>query len=182
MDAGYGVERSTGVLFGAWGSVRVVPHVELALRVEGGRLNASTPSAIERDVGEVGVDARWSASPWLVLLAGATRRVYSTDLGRQSWTTAGAGAEARLPLLEEGLRGVLRASLLPVVSVSGTPGPNLGVRAAAGLEYHWPTVGIAALYSLERYDFPRQGTAQRLEQLAALTLRLDVSPGSPRHR
>jgi hypothetical protein len=182
VDAGYGVERSTGALLGAWASVRVVPHVELALRVSGGTLNASTPSAIERDVGEVGVDARWSASPWLVLLVGAARRVYSTDLGRQAWTTAGAGAEARLPLLEEGLRGVLRASLLPVVSVSGAPGPNLGVSAAAGLEYRWPAVGIGALYSLERYDFPRQGAVQRLEQLAALTLRLDISPGPSAHR
>lgn len=182
MDAGYGVERSTGALLGGWASVRVVPHVEIALRVEGGTLNASTASAIERDVGEVGLDARWSPSPWLVLLAGATRRVYSTDLGRQGWTMAGAGAEARLPLLEEGLRGVLRASLLPVVSVSGTAGPNLGVSAAGGLEYRRPRVGIGALYSLERYDFPRQGTAQRLEQLATLTLRLDFSPGSSPRR
>jgi hypothetical protein len=182
VDAGDGVERSTGALLGAWASVRVVPHVELALRVEGGTLSASTASAIERNVGEVGLDARWATSPWLVLLASATRRVYSTDLGRQAWTTAGAGAEARLPLLEEGLRGILRASLLPVVSVSGTPGPNLGVSAAAGLEYRWPTVGVEALYSLERYDFPRQGAAQRLEQLSTLTLRFDVSPGSAPRR
>lgn len=181
MDTGYGLERSTGALVGAWASVRVVRHAELALRLEGGTLNASTPSAIQRNVGEVGLEARWAANSWLVLLACAARRVYSTDLARQAWTTAGAGAEARLPLLEDGLRGVLRASLLPIVSVSGTPGPNLGVSAAAGLEYRWPTVGIGALYSLERYDFPRQGAAQRLEQLSTLTLRLDISPGpSPR--
>ena len=36
---------------------------------------------------------------------------------------------------------------------------------------------LGALYSLERYDFPAQGANPRLEQLAAVTLRLDVGLG-----
>ncbi len=180
VDAGYGVERSTGALVGGVATLRIGRRCEVAVRAQGGTLNASTSGAIDRDVGEIGVDARWLAGSWLVLEAGAARRVYSTVLARQTWTLAGAGAEARLPLLEGRLSGVLRASLLPVVSVSGIQGPDLGVTAAAGIEYHRPALGIRALYALERYDFPRQGAVQRLEQVSALTLRLDISPGTAR--
>jgi hypothetical protein len=177
VDAGYGVERSTGALVGAVATLRISPRFEFAVRAQGGTLNASGGGAIDRDVGEIGADARWLVGSWLVLQAGAARRVYSTLLARQGWTTAGAGAEVRLPLLENGLSGVLRASLLPVVSVSGTRGPDVGVLAAAGISYHWPTLGVSALYSLERYDFPRRGSVQRLEQVSALTLQFDITPG-----
>ncbi len=179
VNVGYGVERSTGALVGAVAALRIGHRLEVAVRAEGGTLNASSGGAIDRDVGEIGVQARWLVDSWLVLEAGAARRVYSTLLARQVWTTAGAGAEARLPLLESGLTGVLRASLLPVVSVNGTQGPDVGVLAAAGISYHWPTLGVRVLYSLERYDFPRLGAVQRLEQVSALTLQFDITPGKP---
>ncbi len=161
VDAGYGVERSTGALVGAVATLRIGHRLEVAVRAQGGTLNASPGGAIDRDVGEIGAQARWLVDSWLVLEAGAARRVYSTLLGRQAWATAGAGAEARLPLLESGLTGVLRASLLPVVSVNGTQGPDVGVLAAAGISYHWPTLGVSALYSLERYDFQAPPLARR---------------------
>jgi hypothetical protein len=63
--------------------------------------------------------------------------------------------------------------------VNGTRGPDVGVLAAAGVSYHWPTLGARVLYSLERYDFPRLGAVQRLEQVSALTLQFDITPGKP---
>lgn len=179
MDAGYGVERSTGALVGGTATLRIGHRWEVALRALGGTLNASTAGAIDRDVGEVGVDARWLANPWLSLELGSARRAYSTQLARQTWTKVGAGAEALLPLVEDRLRGVVRASLLPLVSVSGTQGPDLGVIASTGLEYHRAGVGVRALYSVERYDFPPRGGVQRLEQVSALTLQLDILLGKP---
>ena len=68
----------------------------------------------------------------------------------------------------------LGTELLPAVSVSGLPGPDLAFTSAAGVEYSHGALGAGAFYTLERYDFPTANSVQRLEQLTALTLRFDV--------
>src|SRR5256885_8564697 len=173
VGAGFGVERSLGPIVGGVGTVRLGPRLVLAVRALGGSLFGAR-GVLDRDVGELGVEGSVAAGPWLALELGVTRRAYGTRLGRQTWTTVAAGATARVAFAGTMIHGVGHAALLPVVAVPGRPDPGGAVRAAAGLAHrpHATTLGVE--YSLERYDFPVNQGVRRLEQLAALTLRLKL--------
>ncbi|HVH09712.1 MAG TPA: hypothetical protein VM736_07940 [Gemmatimonadales bacterium] len=125
-------------------------------------------------MGEVGIQGRVLAARWLVLLAGATSRTYSTVLARQRWTMVELGAEARVDFATSPVRSVLRGGLLPLVAVHGLSGPDVALTAAAGVEYLGGLVTGGLLYGLERYDFPDRGAGRRLEQVSTLTLRFVV--------
>ena len=173
VDAGFGVERSLGPIVGGVGTLRVGPRLEVAARAVGGRLIGST-GVLDRDVGELGVEASVVTVPWLVLQAGAARRAYSTKLGRQTWTLVGLGAKARMAFAGDAIHSVWRAALLPAVSASGLRGPDTAFRAATGLEYRVRTTTLCVEYSLERYDFPAEAGVRRLEQVSAVTLLLEL--------
>jgi len=143
------------------------------VRAFGGSLFGST-GVLDRDVGELGVEASVLTLPWLVLQAGAARRAYSTRLGRQTWTLVSLGGTARMAFAGDAIHSVWRAALLPAVSASGLPGPDMAFRAATGLEYRIRTTTLGVEYSLERYDFPAEAGVRRLEQLSALSLRLEL--------
>jgi len=173
VDAGFGLERSLGPILGGVATLRSGPRFALAVRALGGRLFGSK-GVLDRDVGELGVEASVVTAPWLAFQAGAARRAYATKLGRQTWNMVGLGATARTAFAGDAIHGVWRAALLPVVSVSGLRNPDVAYRTAAGLEYRVRTATLGVEYSLERYDFPAQAGVRRREQLAAVTLRLDV--------
>ncbi len=173
VDAGFGVERSLGPILGGVGTVRFSPRVTVAVHALGGSLFGSQ-GVLDRDVGELGVEASVITVPWLALEAGATRRAYSTKLGRQTWTLVGLGATARTAFAGNAIHGVWRAALLPAVSASGLRGPDRAFRAAAGLAYRVRTTTLGVEYSLERCDFPAAAGVRRLEQLSALTLLLEL--------
>ena len=173
VDAGFGVERSLGPILGGVGTVRFSPRVTVAVHALGGSLFGSQ-GVLDRDVGELGVEASVITVPWLALEAGATRRAYSTKLGRQTWTLVGLGATARTAFAGNAIHGVWRAALLPAVSASGLRGPDTAFRAATGLAYRVRTTTLGVEYSLERYDFPAAAGVRRLEQLSALTLLLEL--------
>ena len=174
VDIGYGVEKSSGPLLGAEGAVALWSRLAVGIRAAGGSLSTQAVGAQDRDLGELGIQASVVAVGWLALRGGATWRTYSTAIARQRWTTVELGAEARLDFATSPVRGVLRAGLLPVVSVEGLPGPDVALTAAAGIEYSARSVTGGLFYGLERYDFPDQGTGRRLEQVSTLTLRLSV--------
>ena len=175
VAAGFGVERSLGPIVGGVGTVRFSPRLAVAVRALGGSLFGAK-GVLDRDVGELGVEASVATVPWLSLQAGAGRRAYATKLGRQGWTTVDLGAAARVAFAGGAIHGVWRAALFPVVSVSGLRGPDVAFRAATGLEYRVRTTTLGVEYSLERYDFPAEGEGgvRRLEQLSAVTLRLEL--------
>ena len=173
VDAGFGVERSLGPILGGVGTVRFSPRVTVAVHALGGSLFGSQ-GVLDRDVGELGVEASVITVPWLALEAGATRRAYSTKLGRQTWTLVGLGATARTAFAGNAIHGVWRAALLPAVSASGLRGPDRAFRAATGLAYRVRTTTLGVEYSLERCDFPAAAGVRRLEQLSALTLLLEL--------
>ena len=173
VDAGFGVERSLGPILGGVGTVRFSPRVTVAVHALGGSLFGSQ-GVLDRDVGELGVEASVITVPWLALEAGATRRAYSTKLGRQTWTLVGLGATARMAFAGNAIHGVWRVALLPAVSASGLRGPDRAFRAATGLAYRVRTTTLGVEYSLERYDFPAAAGVRRLEQLSALTLLLEL--------
>jgi len=177
VDIGYGVEKSNGLLLGAEGVVDVWSRLALGIRAAGGSLSTQAMGTQDRDVGEVGIQASVVPAVWLALRGGATWRPYSTAIARQRWTTVELGAEARLDFATSPVRGVLRGSLLPVVSVDGLPGPDVALSGAAGIEYSAGSLTGGLFYGLERYDFPDQGAGRRLEQLSTLTFRFSV-----RHR
>ena len=171
VDAGFGIERSLGPILGGVGTLPFGSRLTLAVRALGGSLFGAN-GVLDRDLGELGVEGSVAAGPWLSLQVGAARRAYGTKLGRQTWTTVDVGAAARVPFAGGAIRGVGRAALLPVVSVSGLPDPGMAFRAAAGLEYRLRAATLGVEYSLERYDFPIDQGVRRLEQLATLTLLL----------
>jgi hypothetical protein len=174
VDIGYGVEASSGLLLAAEGAVTFRSRLDLTLRAAGGSLSAAAAGVENRDVGEVGIEASAITARWLALRGSATSRTYSSAVARQRWTIVEVGAEVRLDFVTSPVRGILRGGLLPVVSVPGLPRRDVGVTAAAGLEYrHGPLTG-GLFYGLERYDFPDQGAGRRLEQLSRLTFRLTV--------
>jgi len=173
VDAGFGIERSLGPILGGVGTLAFGSRLTLAVRALGGSLFGSK-GVLDRDVGELGVEASVATVPWLSLQAGAARRAYATKLGRQGWTTVDLGAAARLAFAGGAIHGVWRAALFPVVSVSGLRGPDVAFRAATGLEYRVRTTTLGVEYSLERYDFPAEGGVRRLEQLSAVTLRFEL--------
>jgi hypothetical protein len=173
VDAGFGIERSVGPILGGVGTLRFGPRLAVAVRALGGSLFGAT-DVLDRDVGELGVEASVVTVPWLALQAGAARRAYSTKLGRQTWTLVGVGASARMTFAGDAVHSVWRAALLPAVSASGLRGPDVAFRAATGLEYRIRGTTLGVEYSLERYDFPAEAGVRRLEQLSALTLLLEL--------
>lgn len=180
VDIGYGAEESTGLLLGAEGAVTFRSRLTLAARAAGGSLSTDAVGAESRDVGEVGIQASVDLMRWLALRGGATWRTYSTAIARQRWTMVEAAAEARFDFTTNAVRGVVRAGLLPVVSVNGLPRPDVALTAAAGIEYRSGVVTGGLFYGLERYDFPDRGAGRRLEQVSTLTFLLSVRRGGRR--
>jgi len=177
VDAGYGVERSSGVVAGAGVGVRVGARFDLEVSARGGSLSARTPETLDRDMGELGVAAGVRVLSWLALRGGAAQRAYTTDVGRQRWTTASIGAEGRQALAGTAAAGVFRVAWLPIVDVNGLDHPQLALAAAAGVEYQRGGFSGGLLYELERCDFPPQAAVRRREQVSALTLRVVLRAG-----
>lgn len=171
VDAGYGVEPSSGAAVGGEVVVGAGDRLALRLLTLTGSLDAAGPGAIDRDVAEVGAEVEVVALHWLAIQTGVRRRTYSTLVARQRWTTLNVGAEARIPFSETGVSGIVRFALLPGVWVNGLTAPNLAFGAVSGMEYRRGRASVAVLYGLERYRFPVGAKAARREQLAALALK-----------
>src|SRR3989442_493116 len=121
--------------FGPKSSRTTGAGLEFTVRAAGGSLSTDGTGAENRDVGEVGLQASVAVARWLALRGAVTSRTYATAIARQRWTTAEIGAEARMDFATSPVRGVLRAGLLPVVSVNGLPRPHVALTAAAGIDY-----------------------------------------------
>ena len=171
VDAGFGVERSSGLVGGARVTVGLPPRVELALTASAGPLERDSANAEDRDVAEIRLDARYHTLSWLWLETGVATRTYSAPIAVQRWTTLRLGAEARVPFLGDRAEGVGRLLFLPLVSVTGVDQPELALTAAAGVEYRLGPVLAGVFYWLERYDFPVQDEIARVEQLSGLMVR-----------
>jgi len=185
VEAGEGVERSAGAL--VRGELRYGMRSWLELRggAGAGRLAARTDAAADRTMSELAFGAAVTPLHWLALDAGTTLRRYTSALADQRWVRVHVGAETRIPLLGDWsggdrVQGVVRAAVLPVVSVTGQPGPGLAVVAGTGLEARRDRLSAALAYSLERYDFPAVLRAydgarvRRLEQLSTVGVRVGV--------
>jgi len=170
VDVGLGVERATGLLTGGAARLRF-RSIAVALSGEPGHLTAVPGSGgVDRDVAQVGATALFTPLPWLVLESGVTLRSFGTVVARQRWTLLRAGAQARVPLSGETLWVLGHAHLLPVVRVNGLPAAATAFDAGTGLAYQGGRIVFALTYTLERCDFPSQGSTRRSEQLGTLAL------------
>jgi len=170
VDAGLGVERATGLLAGGAARLRF-RSMAVALSGETGHLTAVPGSgAVDRDVAQVGATAQFTPLPWLVLESGVTLRSFGTVVARQRWTLLRAGAQARVPLSGETFWVLGHAHLLPLVRVNGLPNAATAFDAGTGLAYQRGRIMFALTYTLERCDFPSQGSTRRSEQLGTLAL------------
>jgi hypothetical protein len=171
VNAGFGVERSSGLLGAGQVVLALPPRVELVARAGAGTLERDSANAQDRHAAEIGADARYRPLSWLWLETGVATRTYSAPIAVQRWTSVRLGAEARIPFYGHRAEAVGRLLFMPLDDATGIDQPDLAVTAAAGVEYRLGAVGLALLYGLERYDFPAQGGVARVEQLSALTLR-----------
>ena len=169
VDAGYGVEPSSGVVGGSEVTVGPGPRLTLHLMAQAGSLQTQAAGAIARDVAEVAARLDAVTLRWLTVQVGAGRRAYSTLLARQTWTMINVGAEARVAFSESGVSGTVRGALLPRVRVNGLDGADLAFTGAVGMEYRPGHAIVALVYSLERYRFA--DGAERREQITALTFK-----------
>ena len=176
VDAGSGVERFSGPLIGGEGVVNA-GRWTFALRLGDGSLTARTSGGVNRDVGELALEARGRAGPALAFFALARRCVYSTDFARQRWSTLHLGIEGRVPFVGGAVQAVARGALIPVVAVNGLPSAKTAYSLGTGLEYQRGAGTVRMLYSLERYEFSPQGIVRRSEQVATLTVRGAVRLG-----
>jgi hypothetical protein len=168
------VDRATGTLVGGMVGLTSGNWLEVEAHALGGGLDGATPG-LGRDMGELGVRASVLAFPWLAFQAGAFSRGFEMSEGTQRWSGLATGAEGRLTFSGGTVRGIVRATVLPAVSVTRLGRPDLAVATAAGLEMRRGFLHGALLYSLERYDFPAAaGAGRRLEQLGMVTGRLGV--------
>ena len=177
VNAGSGVEQASGTLLGGEGRLFIGSRVEIFMHAAAGKLTADSTAADNRDVAEAEVRASVLTVPWLALHAGVSSRSYTTTLVRQRWTALRFGGEARFAFVRGGVTGVLRAEILPSVSVSGLEKPNRAFAAGAGFDWNISLVTMGVRYELERYDFPLTAGVERREQLSTLTAHVGLGLG-----
>ena len=180
VDAGFGPARTTGPLFGAQLDLEPDERITVSLRALGGTLNASTPNAETRGVGELALTTRLDVLSWFRGTVTALGRSYDGALARQHWSELSLGGEAHAPLVDGILDASLGASLAPVVRVSGRQGPDLAVAGLARLRHAGERLDLSLGYSLERYDFASAGSSSRVEEISMLVLRAGIRIGSRR--
>jgi hypothetical protein len=173
QSVGAGVERSTGTLVGAGVQVSFASGA-IAVVGRTGVLHPGRGATLPRDVAELGLDGAYRMRDWLVVVGGVRVRSYTTAVARQRWTAPYLGAAARVPFVVRGLRGMLDVALHPFASVSGLARPEFAISSGVGMAYSGGRLDVQLRYALERYDFARGTTSERLEQLSALTLQVRV--------
>ena len=166
------VERVAGGLWGAGATVVMSDWLSLRGRVASGTLSGRTSGAESRSMAEGELLVILVPDRWISLDAGALVRTMETSLARQRWVELRTGADFGLDIIEGSLRGTVRLSIAPSVSVSGHRAPDLALGAGTGLEYSAGRLLANLAYTLERYDFPAEGGAARLEQRSVLTARV----------
>ncbi len=166
------IERVAGGLWGAGATVVMNDWLSLRGRLASGTLSGRTVGAESRSMAEGELLVILIPDRWISLDAGALVRTMETSLARQRWVELRTGADFGLDIIEGSLRGIVRLSIAPSVSVSGHRAPDLALGAGTGLEYSAGRLRANLAYTLERYDFPAEGGSARLEQRSVLTARV----------
>ncbi len=165
---------SSGTLAGGALALSLRGRFQIRGEAVSGQLSATGASLEDHDLAEAQILAGMKVQPWLVVESGLSVRNFSNSLATQHWSAWQVGAEARVPLGFETVEAVLRGYWLPIVSVSGLPHPDVALATGVGVDWRGRRLGVSALYSFERYDFPATTTTQRLEELSTFRVRLEL--------
>lgn len=173
MDAGYGVEISSGALLGGSAIALLRERLALSVVAHAGRLEPTAGAIQQREMAELGVAAGTRILRGLWLNGGVRWRTYDAPIALQRWRFVELGAAARVPFAAPGLTALGRFTLLPSIAVSGGGNPDATASAAIGVEYAPGRIGVQLLYARERYEFPAPSVlvAPRLEQVSMVMLR-----------
>lgn len=179
VDIGLGVERSSGPVFGVGVLLEPFAGVSLDVRGLGGTLDARTPPAETRVLGEVGAIGRLRVLSWLDATLACTARSYRSSLARQRWSSVAIGGEALVPIAG-GVEATLGGSLVPIARISGQASPKLAVTGSTSVRWRGERLDLWLGYALERYDFPAAARIDRVEEHSSLVLRGGYRIGTPR--
>ena len=160
---------ATGTTLGIAFAVAPAPWFDVYAHSGSGTLSAAdTRETHDLAKAEAGVSAL--VLPWLAAVAGVEGINYSGALASQRWIIFRTGGEARLELANGAVRGVIRGSFLPKVSVTGLENPTVAVGGATGIEVKRNRLFASLLYSIDRFDFAAGTGGKRSEQLSSLML------------
>jgi len=172
-----GIERSSGMLFGAEAGLKSGGWLEIDARMLTGALTADSANAEARDVSQAEIEVGVLPTSWIALQFAVETRTFATELLRQRWIAVRTGAEARMGFVGGTVQGIVRLALMPSVSVSGIKSPDIALAAGTGLEMDRGRFTAGILYSFERFDFPPEGSSKRREQFSSLSARLGLRLG-----
>jgi hypothetical protein len=173
-SVGGGVEVSTGTLFGAGVRISVGSRWTIGASGRTGVLHPDSGATLSRDVAELGLESAFRMRDWFDVIGGVHVRSYTTALARQRWTAPYLGVAGRVSFAVRGLQGLADLALHPFASVSGLPRPEFAMSGGAAVAYSRGRFDVLLRYSVERYDFARGTASERLEQVSALTLQVEV--------
>lgn len=174
VDAGFGLERFTGVGLGLDVERRLGSRFTVGLRTQGATIRPDDSGDLDRRIGEAELSAVMALKPWWGLYSSVMRRAIANDAGSQQWTLVRLGAEVRPAFSGGRLHALGRLGAIPVTAVSGLSPSSLGFDGVAGLEYDHPRYALRLAYGLERFSFSSETGNRRDEQLSTLIVRVGV--------
>ncbi len=178
IDAGSGLEKTSGLLFGAGVDVITRGVLSFKFQFQSGKITADDSLANDRTVTSGSADFGLQLSPWLTIVGGVEARRYEA-LAIERWLAVRAGGEAYINLGGGPLRGIARLLVMPLVSLASDQGtvtaPSFGLMSALGLGFENRSIVSSATYQIERYSFP--STVGRQEQFGSLLFRFGFKFG-----
>jgi hypothetical protein len=171
VDAGFGLERFSGVGLGLAVERRLGSRFTLGLRGQGATVRPDAEDDLDRRIGEAELSAGFAIAPWWGFYGGLTLRAVANDAGRQQWALAKLGAEVHPAFTGNRFRAIGRLGMIPVASVSGLSSSSLAFDGAVGVDYERNRVALRIVYGLERFAFSSSNGTRREEQLSTLTFR-----------
>lgn len=166
------VERVAGPLWGAGATVAMSDWLSVRGRIASGTLSARTAGADGRSMAEGEIAVTLVPDRWVAVDVGAVVRTMETSIASQRWIELRTGVELGADIIDGALRGTVQLTIAPSVSVSGQPAPDLALGGGTGLEYTNGRLLAGLRYSFDRYDFPGNDAARRLEQRSTLMARV----------
>jgi len=174
VDAGFGLERFSGVGLGLEVERRLGSRFTVGLRGQGATVQPDAEGDLDRRIGEAELSAGLTIAPWWGFYGGVTRRAVANDAGTQQWVLAKLGAELRPAFSGNRFRAFGRLGMIPVTSVSGLSSSSLAFDGAVGMDYDRNRVALRLAYALERFAFSSSNGTRREEQLSTLTFRAGI--------
>lgn len=179
VDAGFGLERFSGVGLGLDVERRLGSRFTVGLRGQGATLQPDASGDLDRRIGEAELSALMSMTRSWGFYGGMTLRAIANDAGRQHWLLGRIGAEVRPAFTGDRFRAIGRLGMIPISSVDGLSASSLAFDGAVGLEYHHDRWALKLVYGLERFAFTSSTGARRDEQLSTLTFRGGIRVRKP---